>query len=39
LKVAINLGGFPVLISDTAGLAPTTQDIIEIEGIKRASEK
>jgi len=41
MQVPLNLGGYPVIISDTAGLRPDQltdqgQDKIESEGIKRA---
>lgn len=35
LEVHLNLGGFPVILADTAGLRETT-DSVEQEGIKRA---
>lgn len=43
IEVYLNLGGYPVIVSDTAGLRPsqlghTGQDKIESEGIKRAIE-
>lgn len=31
----VNIGGYPVLLSDTAGLRATT-DIVEREGVDRA---
>ncbi|XP_071449893.1 tRNA modification GTPase GTPBP3, mitochondrial [Hetaerina americana] len=34
----LNIQGFPVLVSDTAGLRTDTQDLIELEGVKRARE-
>lgn len=44
IDVHLNLGGFPVILSDTAGLRPDQigkdgQDGIESEGIKRALER
>lgn len=45
LDVHLDIGGYPLIISDTAGLRPaalndeTAQDSIELEGIKRALEK
>lgn len=41
IDVPLNLGGYPVILSDTAGLRPgqlgdEAQDIIESEGIRRA---
>ncbi|NBX04458.1 MAG: GTP-binding protein, partial [Alphaproteobacteria bacterium] len=36
LEVPLNLGGYPVLLIDTAGLRDFSTDVIEIEGIKRA---
>mgnify|MGYP006274198363 CR=1 FL=1 len=43
IEVYLNLGGFPVIISDTAGLRPSqlgtgAQHTIESEGIRRAIE-
>lgn len=35
LEVPLNLGGFPVIVMDTAGLRETV-DVIEFEGIRRA---
>lgn len=35
VEVTLNLGGYPVVISDTAGLREST-DVIEKEGMKRA---
>ncbi|XP_046400109.1 tRNA modification GTPase GTPBP3, mitochondrial isoform X2 [Ischnura elegans] len=34
----LNILGFPVIVSDTAGLRVNTQDSIEQEGVKRARE-
>lgn len=44
IDVPLDLGGYPVIISDTAGLRPDEltaagQDAIEAEGIRRALEK
>ncbi|KAJ2964159.1 hypothetical protein NQZ79_g963 [Umbelopsis isabellina] len=38
VEVSLNLGGYPVVISDTAGIRAST-DIIEMEGVKRAKAK
>ncbi len=38
IEVALDLGGFRVLIADTAGLRDT-EDLIEREGVRRASER
>ncbi|KAI8142607.1 tRNA modification GTPase TrmE [Fennellomyces sp. T-0311] len=35
VEVTLNLGGYPVVISDTAGLRESN-DVIEMEGVKRA---
>jgi tRNA modification GTPase len=35
VETPLNIGGYPVLLSDTAGLRKT-EDIIEKEGVKRA---
>lgn len=39
LEVPLNLGGFPVLLIDTAGLRDQSDDDIEIEGIRRAKAR
>jgi len=38
VEVQLDLGGFPILVSDTAGLRESTEDPIEVEGMKRARE-
>jgi tRNA modification GTPase len=38
VEVTLNLGDYPVIVSDTAGLRQS-EDIIEMEGIKRAQER
>lgn len=38
VEVTMNLGGYPVIISDTAGLRES-EDQIEMEGVKRAKAK
>ncbi|XP_042209586.1 tRNA modification GTPase GTPBP3, mitochondrial-like [Homarus americanus] len=38
VETSLDLGGYPVIISDTAGLRQT-DDIVEIEGVKRALTK
>lgn len=38
IQVTYNIGGYPVLISDTAGLRATTLDSIEQEGMSRAKD-
>jgi len=38
IESALNISGYPVLLSDTAGLRETS-DSIEIEGVKRAIDK
>ena len=39
LEAHLNLGGYPVIISDTAGLHDQTDDSIEQEGMERAKSK
>lgn len=39
VESAFNIGGFPVVFSDTAGLRMTTDDIVELEGISRAMDR
>ncbi|KAJ8669712.1 hypothetical protein QAD02_000971 [Eretmocerus hayati] len=36
VELTTNICGYPLLLSDTAGLNKSTDDIIEIEGIRRA---
>lgn len=38
VEVKLNLGGYPVIVSDTAGLRESS-DLVEIEGIKRARSR
>ncbi|XP_067846900.1 tRNA modification GTPase GTPBP3, mitochondrial isoform X2 [Heptranchias perlo] len=38
VETALNIGGYPVLLSDTAGLRETA-DIVEREGVRRARER
>lgn len=33
-----NIGGYPIILADTAGLRKDTRDIVEIEGISRAKQ-
>ncbi|ESP05670.1 hypothetical protein LOTGIDRAFT_103257 [Lottia gigantea] len=39
IESAVNIGGYPVLLSDTAGLHQADDDIIEVEGIRRAIKR
>ena len=39
VEVSLNLGGYQVVLSDTAGLRADSQDPIELEGIQRANER
>lgn len=44
IEVALDLGGYPVVVADTAGLRPDQlgtgpQDVIESEGIRRALDR
>ncbi|MBI3678553.1 MAG: tRNA uridine-5-carboxymethylaminomethyl(34) synthesis GTPase MnmE [Proteobacteria bacterium] len=38
LEVRLDLGGYPVIVSDTAGLRPTV-DPVEAEGVRRATNR
>lgn len=38
IEVTINIGGYPLVLSDTAGLRNCSEDLIEIEGMSRAKE-
>ena len=35
MESAVNIGGYPVLLSDTAGLRDS-EDVVEREGVRRA---
>lgn len=39
VESAFNIGGFPVVFADTAGLRTTTDDVVEREGILRAMDR
>ena len=36
IETHIDLGGYPIILTDTAGINPNTKDLIEQEGIRRA---
>ncbi|CAL1679169.1 unnamed protein product [Lasius platythorax] len=36
IELSANISGYPVLIADTAGITDNTEDIVEVEGIRRA---
>lgn len=36
IELSANISGYPVLIADTAGITDSTDDIVEVEGIRRA---
>ena len=38
LELALDIGGLPVIVADTAGLR-NTQDVVESIGVKRARER
>lgn len=38
VETALDIGGFPVLLSDTAGLRDSA-DLVEREGVRRARER
>lgn len=38
VESAVNLGGYPVLFGDTAGIRET-EDVVEVEGVRRAMER
>jgi tRNA modification GTPase len=38
LEVTLNIGGYPLVLTDTAGLRSKTDDVIEKEGISRAMQ-
>ncbi|KAJ6664245.1 hypothetical protein lerEdw1_008464, partial [Lerista edwardsae] len=38
VEAALNIGGFPAVLSDTAGLRDTS-DVVEIEGVNRARQR
>lgn len=39
VELTTNIAGYPILLADTAGLNKYSNDIVEIEGIKRAREQ
>lgn len=39
IETAYDIGGYPVLFSDTAGLRLNSGDVIEEEGVRRAKAK
>lgn len=38
VELSANISGYPVILADTAGLAKTTSDVVEAEGIRRAKD-
>ncbi|XP_032665329.1 tRNA modification GTPase GTPBP3, mitochondrial [Odontomachus brunneus] len=36
IELSANISGYPVLIADTAGITDNTEDIVEVEGVRRA---
>ena len=38
VETSVNIGGYPALLSDTAGLRET-QDMVEKEGVRRALDR
>ncbi|CAG8581936.1 10978_t:CDS:2, partial [Scutellospora calospora] len=38
IEISLNIGGYPIIIGDTAGLRQSN-DLVEIEGIKRAKDR
>mmetsp|Transcript_19887 Transcript_19887/g.32613 ORF Transcript_19887/g.32613 Transcript_19887/m.32613 type:complete len:310 (+) Transcript_19887:728-1657(+) len=38
IEIALNLGGYPVTLADTAGIR-ATDDAVELEGVRRARER
>ncbi|XP_011638602.2 tRNA modification GTPase GTPBP3, mitochondrial isoform X2 [Pogonomyrmex barbatus] len=36
IELTANISGYPVLIADTAGITEDTEDIVEVEGVRRA---
>ena len=39
IELKLDIGGYPVILYDTAGIRPHTDDIIEIEGMRRTKLK
>ena len=39
IETHLDIGGYPIILTDTAGIRKHTEDIIEREGIKRAMEQ
>ena len=38
VETALNIGGYPVIVGDTAGLRDT-HDVVEKEGVRRAIDR
>jgi tRNA modification GTPase len=38
IETHLDIGGYPIILADTAGINTSTEDLIEIEGIKRAKK-
>ncbi|KAJ2516272.1 mitochondrial splicing system protein [Coemansia sp. RSA 1939] len=38
VETTLDVGGYPVVVRDTAGLRKSSSDVIEVEGIRRAME-
>ena len=38
VESAVNIGGYPVVLSDTAGLRKS-EDVVEREGVRRARQR
>lgn len=39
IELSANISGYPVLIADTAGITDDTEDIVEVEGVRRARKQ
>jgi tRNA modification GTPase len=38
IETHLDIGGYPIILNDTAGINTSTDDVVEIEGIKRAKK-
>ena len=39
VESALNIAGYPIVLSDTAGLRRSAEDSVEMEGVRRAMAK
>lgn len=39
VELSVNISGYPIVLADTAGLNKYSNDVVEVEGIRRARDK